>query len=159
MSRIVHRLGAAAAVALTSRGSAPGCTSTCNGVGCIQSVTITPEHSLSDPGDYEVDFVADGFTSKCTLTVPSSIPAKCSDERAFVSQQSGRGIAFVSIDGDYKTVTVTILRDGTTVTSRTFSPKYEDIALDGACETCPTATETLKLGVGLDGGTEADAGG
>ena len=148
MWRLVFGLGAAAVAGIvgTSLAELSACGSSCSDVGCIQAVTVTPDHALSDPGHYEVDFVADGVDMSCTLTVPSTAPAKCSDSRAYVSQDKGRGIVFLSVDGKYKSLSVTVLKDGNTLAEQTYAVAYQGVEINGpGCGTCPAASETLKM--------------
>jgi hypothetical protein len=125
-------------------------TNACTGVSCFPTVTIKPEPPISQAGDYEVDFVADGMKMTCTLTVPSTAPADCTDQRAYVAQKSGEGITFMSVDGDstYSTVSVTVKRDGETIAAQTFSSlKYENADFTGAgCPSCPAVSKTLRVG-------------
>lgn len=127
-----------------------GCNSNngCEGVSCRATVSVTPEHPIAASGSYEVDFVADGTKMKCTLTVPSTAPSNCTDERAYVKQESGQGITFMSVDGMYKTLSVTVKHEGETIASQTFSPlDYQNADFTGAgCVSCPSAAKTLSLG-------------
>jgi hypothetical protein len=117
----------------------------CSDIGCIQNVTVTPEQPISGDGDYEATFVADGKTYTCTLTLPSTGAAKCSNLRAYV-QHDKHGIEWLSLDGDYSKLAVTITRDGTEIANQTFSVKYEGQELNGSgCGECLSAAETLKL--------------
>lgn len=82
----------------------------------------------------------------CSVKVPSTAPAKCTDERAYVYQESGRGILWLSVDGKIKDLSVTITLDDAPFADQTFTPKYEDVELNGpGCGTCPAAGETLTL--------------
>jgi hypothetical protein len=151
MIRLVSRL-AVTTVAAVAGIALAACSSSCADAGCVQAVTITLERPLSDPGSYEVDFVADGVTMSCTLTVPSTKPSRCTNSRAFVSQEEGRGIVFLSMDGKFESLSVTVLRDGSTLAEQTYSVAYQGVELNGpGCGTCPAASETLKA-------TESDAG-
>ena len=123
----------------------PACSS-CADIGCIPNVTITPEHPISEAGQYQVDFVADGENMGCSVKVPNTAPPKCTDERAYVYQESGRGILWLSVDGKIKDLSVTITHDGAPFADQTFSPSYEDVEFNGpGCGTCPAAGETLTL--------------
>jgi len=117
----------------------------CSDVGCIQNVTVTPEQPITGDGDYDVTFVGDGKTYHCTLTLPSSVPAKCSNTRAYV-QHDKHSIVFLSLDGDFDELSVTITRDGTDVADQTFPVKYQADKIGGSsCGECLAAGETLKV--------------
>jgi hypothetical protein len=117
-------------------------------VSCIAAVTVVPAQPISESGSYEVDFVADGTKMNCTLQVPSTAPAQCSDSRAYVAQEQGKGITFLSVDGMYTTLSVTMKRDGETIAAETFSKlNYENANFTGVgCPSCPAAQVTLTLG-------------
>ncbi|HVW27246.1 MAG TPA: hypothetical protein VHC69_17890 [Polyangiaceae bacterium] len=150
------------AFALTSLGGLGACNSNnaCEGVSCVPTVTVLPGQPLTQSGSWEVDIVADGKKMNCTLKVPSTAPAQCSDSSAYVAQESGKGITYVSVDGMYQTLSVTVKRDGATVAAETFSSlKYETSDFTGVgCISCPAATVTLN-GEGPDAsvGAKPDA--
>ncbi|HEX4338050.1 MAG TPA: hypothetical protein VH062_19205 [Polyangiaceae bacterium] len=162
MMRLAFGLGAAvlAGVVGTSLSAVSACGSSCTDIGCTEAVTVTPEHALGDSGSYEVDFVADGVDMSCTLKVPSTAPAKCTDSRAYVFQEAGRGITFVSVDGKYKSLHVTVLHEGNTIADQTYAVTYQGVEINGhGCGTCDAASETLKVvEASGDGGTPHDAG-
>lgn len=137
-----------------SFGGLSGCNSNngCEGVSCVPLVAIVLEHSLSESGSYEIDFVADGTMMKCTIALPSTAPANCTDSRAYVVQKSGQGITSMSVDGTYKTLSVTVKHEGETIASETFSPlHYQSADFTGVgCVSCPSASVTLKVGEGPD---------
>ena len=117
----------------------------CSDMGCIQNVTVTPEKPITGDGDYDVTLVGDGKTYHCTLTLPSSVPAKCSNVRAYV-QHDKHSIIWLSLDGDFDELSVTVTRDGTQVADQTFPVKYEGEKLSGSsCGECLAAAETLKV--------------
>lgn len=117
----------------------------CADMGCIQTVTVRPEVPIAGDGAYDVTFVGDGKTYHCTLTLPSSVPAKCSNSRAYV-QHDEHTIAWLSLDGDFDQLSVTVTRDDAPVADQTFTVKYEGQELNGSgCGECPSATETLRL--------------
>ncbi len=147
MMRVFVGLGATlvAAVVGSSLSELAACSS-CGDMGCVQSVTVTPKHPLADPGNYVVDMVADGVTMTCTLTVPSTVPAKCSDSRAYVYQEKANGIEWVSVDGKVKSLSVSIDRGADTIADQTYSVSYQNREQNGpGCGTCPQASETLSL--------------
>jgi hypothetical protein len=124
----------------------PGCGNSCSDIGCIQNLTITPDGTVDDSGKYEARFDADGEAITCTLTVPSTTPPKCTDSHAYVYQNDGR-VRFLSLDGDYKTVSVTLLHEGTVIADESFAPEYTDDELNGSgCGTCLAASATLRIG-------------
>jgi len=75
-------------------------------------------------------FDADGKAITCTLTVPSTTPPKCTDSRAYVYQLDGR-IQFLSLDGNYEKVSVTMLHEGTLIADQSFAVKYTNTELNG----------------------------
>ena len=138
---------AIAAFVLTSLGGLGACNSNnaCEGVSCVPTITVLPGEPLTEAGSYEVDLVADGQKMKCTLAVPSTAPAQCDDASAYVAQESGKGITYISVDGMYAMLSVTVKRDGATIADQTFaSPKYVNSDFTGAgCVSCPAARVTL----------------
>ena len=117
----------------------------CADVGCIQNVTVRPEQPITGDGAYDVTLVGDGKTYHCTVTLPSSVPAKCSNSRAYV-QHDKHSIVWLSLDGDYDELAVTITRDDTPVADQTFSVKYvPDEPAASSCGQCLAAEETLKV--------------
>jgi len=120
--------------------------SDCSDIGCIPNVTITPEHPLTDHGQYRVDFVADGKAMSCIVKVPSSTSPDCTNDRVYVYQERDRGILWLSVDGKLEEVSVTITLDDAPVADQTFLPSYEETEINGpGCGTCPAAGETLTL--------------
>src|SRR5581483_532925 len=87
-------------LALTSLGGLSACNSTngCTNISCFHTVTVTPVPTLSQSGTYEVDLDADGKTIRCTVDVPSTAPARCTDDAAYVAQEPGKGIVYFSVD-------------------------------------------------------------
>jgi hypothetical protein len=168
MIRFVMRFGgtavavaAGASLGTASLGAVSGCGPSCGDIACIEAVTVRPDVILSEAGNYEVDFVADGVATSCTVKVPSTVPAKCTNQRAYVAQPDGHGITFVSLDGEYSSLQVTMLRDGTSIADQTYAPKYDGAELDGpGCGTCPAASERLTTNAGdiADAGGVADGG-
>ena len=134
----------AAAISAASLGALPACSSSCADVACVRAVTVTLDGAVTMSGDYEIDFVADGTKMTCTVTLPTKVPAKCDDGRAFVSTGGGDAIDFVSLDGKFDTVSVQIFFNGGIFADQTFTPKYQNIAVGGtSCATCPSASVTL----------------
>jgi hypothetical protein len=150
MVRFLLGHSAVVSVALASLGGLYACNSNnaCEGVSCIPAVSVIPGQPISESGSYEVDFVADGKKMTCTLQVPSTAPAQCTDSNAYVAQKSGEGITLLSVDGMYNTLSVTVKRDGETVAAQTFSSlKYENTDFTGVgCVSCPQAKVTLSVG-------------
>jgi hypothetical protein len=55
-------------------------------------------------------------------------------------------IIWLSLDGDFDELSVTVTRDGTQVADQTFPVKYEGEKLSGSsCGECLAAAETLKV--------------
>lgn len=151
-------------VALASLGALSACNSNnaCEGVSCNPSVVVTPDSPISAAGKYEVELIADGKTFTCTLKIPSTLPAQCSDDAAYVRQEQGQGIVYLSLDGTYKKLAVKVVHDGATVAEQTFtSLKYVNADFTGVgCNGCPTATQTLNNGKpDASAGGEPDAAG
>jgi hypothetical protein len=146
-----------AVFALTSLSGLGACNSNnaCEGVSCFPTITVLPGQPLTEAGNYEVDLVVDSQRMNCTLKVPSTAPPDCDNQSAYVAQQSGKGITYISVDGMFKTFSVTVKRDGITVAAQTFSSlNYVTADFTGAgCASCPAATVTLN-----GGGPDASAG-
>jgi hypothetical protein len=120
------------------------CSSSCTDIGCIEAVTVSFSHPVSQAGAYIVDLGADATHLKCTITLPAHGSASCDDPRAYVFVDSAGALTFASVDGRIKSLAVTVLRDGTEVASGTFQPAYQGVELNGpGCGTCSQATETL----------------
>src|SRR5947208_3538963 len=96
-------------VALASLGDLSACNSNnaCEGVSCFPAVNVLPKSAIAEAGSYKVSLVADGKLYSCTLRVPSTAPAQCSDNDAYVQQVKGQGIVAISLTGMFKKLSVT----------------------------------------------------
>jgi len=151
--RPLVRAAAIVTVASLAAPGLPACGGDCADIGCVQNVTVTPDEPITGDGDYEIDFDAGSKHFHCTLTLPGTAPAHCSDVRAYV-QHDKKSIQWLSLDTDTKTLHVAITRDGAPVADQTFAVDYTGSSLNGiGCGACFAAEVTLTTGT-----TPPDAG-
>jgi len=136
-------------------GDGPG--DACTAIGCDDGLTI--QFSVSEPGAYLFNIVADGATISCSATLPfpdcSSPGSTCGDPRV---QLAASGCALApaehSLEGLFmsgmvpESVSVLATRDGVEIASQTFTPAYQTTAPNGEeCgPICTNASVSLPTG-------------
>ena len=148
-------LGAVALTFLTGCSGADAGSVACTDMGCEDGLSV--DFSLTEPGDYTVEIVADGQTITCSATLP--LPpcdrggASCSAPGVLLMASgcalpaSNHSLGGVMLSGAHpETVEVVVSRDGNEERRQSFTPTYQRVAPNGeACgPICNQATVTLS---------------
>lgn len=156
---LVSAPGVAALVAALSVGSL-GCSGVhdgslvCTDMGCEDGLSV--DFSLTEPGAYAIEIVADGDTITCTGSLPlppceqggtsCSAPGVLLMASGCALPAADHSLGGVMISGAHPTaVEIVVSRDGAELRRQSFTPTYQRVAPNGeACgPICDQASVTL----------------
>jgi hypothetical protein len=129
---------------------------TCNGMACPEtSLAVAFSRAIDGTKSYDVNLVADGVPSACTVNMQSS--AGCAFTPIWTGSQPAvtlngvrlqpGGFSGIGLVGKPSSVAVTISENGQIIATVQFdSIRYADVSLDGTdCGTCPAASVTMNI--------------
>ncbi len=128
----------------------------CTAMGCIDGFYVTVTSSGAwKAGEYVVTVVADGVTTKCSMTFPltSSSRSDCSGAGVQVGlsgsllPEAQQSISSIALSSTPASVAIAITRDGVSLASSVFTPSYKTSRPNGPdCEPiCTSASDTLTV--------------
>ena len=137
-----------------------GCSSRCTAMACSSATDIYFTEALHKPGRYQVrmETAATGIAI-CTATLPDARDSRCSGPGASwmmvgakISSNSGEtqgpanGVVGVSLQGEHRSLRMSVVRDGITVGDTTLLPTYTGKEINGpGCGQCWSATARVAL--------------
>jgi hypothetical protein len=157
-ARLASLLPLAALLGVLPQGCVPlGSDVACTQMGCDDGASIA--FSLTEPGAYSFELVADGTPVTCSATLPlppcgqapaatCSLPSVMLEASGCALSPAEHALVGISFMGEHPTaIEVAVVRDGTELGRQTFAPSYGRLAPNGEeCgPICHHATMQLTL--------------
>ena len=127
----------------------------CTDIGCQDGLQVDFEPVLETAGDYEVEIVVDGVSTRCLASLPldAEAPSSCDEEGVYLTtsgsalSEDQHEITGVYLTAGPDTVSIGVLRDEAEVGGDTLSPTYTVVQPNGPeCEpTCRSASASVTI--------------